>query len=231
MPLKVIGAGFGRTGTMTLKQALEVLGFGPCYHMIELTNKPEKAKFWLHAARGKALAWENIFHDYKSVTDFPGCLFYKELLQNYPEAKVILTEREAHSWFESASKTIFKSYPSFWQAAYIFGSYLFSKRVRQLMQVGWLIQKTIFIQTFGMKQFSKRHAIKVYTQHNEEVKQFVPPKQLLVYDVKAGWEPLCEFLGVPVPNIPFPRTNRTEHFHKMKKVTLKRPVDEEMKKG
>lgn len=216
---------------MTLKHALEILGYGPCYHMMELTNQPDKARYWLRAAKGKPVRWQEIFSNYQSVTDFPGCLFYKELLHHYPDARVILTVREANSWYNSARKTIFRSYPSFSQGLYILGNYLFSKRVRQLMQVGWLIQKTIFQQTFGMKQFNRRHAIEVFERHNEAVKNHVPAQKLLVYDVSEGWAPLCEFLKVPVPDVPFPKTNRGNHFHKMKKITLKSPVDDAMKKG
>lgn len=216
---------------MTLKHALEILGYGPCYHMIELTNHPDKAKFWLKAANGHPVNWEAIFSTYHSVTDFPGCLYYRELLQYYPNARVILTEREANSWYDSARNTIFKSYPSFAQALYILSNYLFSKRVRQLMQVGWLIQKTIFYQTFGMRQFNKRHAMEVFQKHSARVKAYVPKNRLLVYNVQEGWEPLCSFLNVPVPEVPFPKTNRGDHFHKMKKVTLKSPVDDAMKQG
>lgn len=230
MPIKVIGAGFGRTGTMTLKHALEELGYGACYHMIELTNHPEKAREWLKAANGKKPDWDWIFNGYSSVTDFPACLFYKELLKTYPDAKVILTTRDSESWYKSARKTIFRSYPDFPQVLYIIGNYLFSKRVRQLMQVGWLIQKTIFRQTFGMRQFNKKRAIEVYKEHNADVIRSVPAAQLLVYDVADGWEPLCEFLRVPVPDKEFPNTNRSAHFHTMKKITLKQPVNEEMKR-
>jgi hypothetical protein len=231
MPLKVIGAGFGRTGTMTLKHALEELGYGPCYHMIELTNQPSRAALWLQAARGQKVDWETVFKGYESTTDFPGCLFYQELLKTYPQAKVILTVREPNAWYNSAAKTIFKSYPSFKQALYIAGNYLFKKRVRQLMQVGWLIQKTIFKQTFGMRQFNRQKAITAYQAHNAQVQKVVPAAQLLVYQVQQGWEPLCDFLGVPVPDKPFPNTNRAPHFHKMKELTLKQPVSEDIKKG
>ncbi len=231
MPLDVIGAGFGRTGTMTLKHALEELGFGPCYHMIELTNEPERAKMWLQAAQGKAPHWDSVLEGFSSITDFPGCLFYKELLQQYPQAKVILTTRDPESWYQSAAKTIFRSYPNFKQALYILRNYFFKKRVRQLMQVGWLIQKTIFKETFGMRQFNKAKAIEIFKRHNQEVQAHVPAEQLLVYDVKQGWGPLCAFLKVPVPNKPFPNTNRVAHFHKMKQHTLKKPVSEEMKRG
>lgn len=231
MPLQVIGAGFGRTGTMSLKNALEELGFGPCYHMIELTNHPEKANEWLKAAAGKPTDWDFIFDGYHSITDFPGCLFYKELMARYPEARVILTVRDAESWYQSARRTIFRSYPTWRQTGFIFSRYFFSKRVRQLMQVGWLIRKTIFRQTFKGKQFRPEYGKAVFRKHNEEVINTVPSEKLLVYDVKDGWEPLCHFLGVPVPNVPFPRSNSGNHFHNMKAITLREAVSDEMKRG
>jgi hypothetical protein len=231
MPLQVIGAGFGRTGTMTLKHALEELGNGPCYHMIELTNEPQRAQLWLQAAKGKTVNWNQIFDGFSSTADFPGCLFYQDLLKAYPKAKVILTVRDAESWYRSASQTIFKSYPSFRQALYIASHYLFKKRVRQLMQVGWLIQKTIFQQTFRLQAFNKQKAIAAYQKHNAEVQKIVPPEQLLVYEVKDGWAPLCKFLDVPIPESPFPNTNKVAHFHKMKELTLKEQISESMKRG
>ena len=231
MALKIIGAGYGRTGTMSLKHALEILGFGPCYHMIELTNQPERVGHWLQAARGKNPQWDTLFEGYHSVADFPGCLYYQPLMQAYPEAKVILTVRDSESWYRSARHTIFKAYPSREQLAYIFRNYLFSERVRQLMQVGWLIQKAIFWQTFHMRQYNRSKAIARYNEHNAAVMKQVPPGKLLVYNVKDGWEPLCHFLQVPIPEVPFPQTNKGDHFHTMKGITLKEPVSEALKKG
>ena len=230
MSLKVIGAGFGRTGTMSLKHALEDLGFGPCYHMIELTNDPEKVVYWEKAARGKPEALENLFDCYQSVTDFPGCLFYEELLAMYPHARVILTVREPEAWFQSASKTIFKSYPSLRQFITILSGYAFRRRIRLLMRVGWLINKLIFNRTFKFQFRNKKRAIEIYEAHNKRVIQNVPSDQLLVYDISQGWEPLCNFLGVPVPDHEFPMTNRSDHFIRMKNATLTAPVSEAMKR-
>lgn len=230
MPLKIIGAGFGRTGTMSLKHALEVLEYGPCYHMIELTNEPENVKFWEKAARQKQVNWDELFEAYHSVADFPGCLFYKELMDAYPDAKVILTVRDEEAWYESARKTIFKSYPTWRQLVRISLGYLFNKRIRLLMRVGWIINKLIFHRTFRFRMNNAEKAIAAYRLHNREVMEYVPEEKLLVYDVSQGWEPLCKFLEVPVPDVPFPNTNRSDHFHKMKNATLRGPVSEEMKK-
>jgi hypothetical protein len=230
MALKVIGAGFGRTGTMSLKHALEYLGFGPCYHMIELTNEPGRVSAWEKAANGNLSALEGIFQDFQSVTDFPGCLFYNELLKKYPNAKVILTIRDPEDWFRSASKTIFKSYPSSRQLIEIIFGYPFRERIRLLMRVGWLINKLIFHRTFKFQFRNKKKAIEIYKNHNAKVVRDIPAEQLLIYDISEGWEPLCRFLGVPVPDRPFPNTNSSSHFVNMKNATLKAPVSEEMKR-
>ena len=107
MPLSVIGAGFGRTGTMSLKLALDQLGFGPCYHMTEVFKNPKASGYWEAAADGKPIDWEEVFAGYRSTVDWPGATFYKQLADAYPEAKVILTERDAEAWFESTQATIF----------------------------------------------------------------------------------------------------------------------------
>ena len=230
MSLKVIGAGFGRTGTMSLKHALEDLGFGPCYHMIELTNDPGKVAAWESASRGQTAALENLFTNFQSVTDFPGCLFYRELHQLYPDAKVILTIRDPEDWYRSASKTIFRSYPSLKQLMVIISGYAFRKRIRLLMRVGWLINNLIFHRTFRFEFRNKHRAIDIFEKHNLEVINHIPSEQLLVYDIAEGWEPLCRFLEVPVPDHPFPNTNSSDHFVRMKNATLKAPVSEEMKR-
>src|ERR1700761_9233565 len=110
MSLQVIGAGFGRTGTMTLKTALEQLGLGPCHHMYEVILHPEQAPFWERATRGENVDWEEVFANYRSSCDWPSCAFYKELAERYPQAKVILTLRDPKAWFKSVSNTIMVSF-------------------------------------------------------------------------------------------------------------------------
>jgi hypothetical protein len=229
--IKVIGAGFGRTGTMSVKHALEMLDLGPCYHMIELTNEPERLKYWEVAANGKKPDWNTLLNGYSSIMDFPGCLYYQELMAAYPEAKVILTVRDAEDWYKSARATIFKSYPDRKQLITIVKRYFSSKRIRQLMRLGWLIQKIIYKQTFGYQMFNKEEAIRRYEAHNQKVIETVPADKLLVYNVQEGWTPLCNFIGKEIPNVPFPKTNKPDHFHNMKNVALSGQVSEEMKKG
>lgn len=208
MPLQVIGPGFGRTGTASLKVALELLGFGRCYHMFELMEHPEHAKYGDAASRGKPIAWDELFKGYRATVDWPGCTFYKQLMAAYPEAKVVSSVRDPERWYESASKSIFTAPRG---------------GLKQLLQLlttprmwrsVWVVRRILQVQTFGGKERDKDHTLAVSRAHNEEVKRTVPLERLLVYDVKEGWGPLCEFLGVAVPETPFPHVNDAATFRK-----------------
>lgn len=201
MALQVIGAGFGRTGTMTLKTALEQLGFGPCHHMYEVIIHPEQADFWERATRGEDVDWEEMFANYRSSCDWPSCAFYKELAARYPQAKVILTLRDPHAWFKSVSNTIMAS----------FKGPMVLPDGRRVGPPGDFAPLLVGQKTFGGR-FDEAHMIDVFNRHNEEVRRTIPKERLLVFDAKQGWGPLCEFLGVPVPATPFPKTNSTEEF-------------------
>ncbi len=207
--LKVIGAGFGRTGTLSLKVALEELGFGPCYHMTELFDKPEGFALWEAAARGETIDWEELFEGYQATVDWPSCTFYKELMSVYPDAKVLLTVRDPEKWYESVRSTIYKISRNV--ARIPFASLLPSLMgpfVPVGFRIGRLANTLVWEDTFGGSFEDKKYAIAVFNQHNERVKEQVPPDRLLVYNVKEGWEPLCRFLGVDVPpNKAFPYLN------------------------
>ena len=194
--LKVIGAGFGRTGTLSVKTALEALGFGPCYHMVELFQKPGAEEQWEAVARGEPADWNAIFAGYQASVDWPGCTFYRELMQTYPDAKVLLTIREPEKWYESAHSTIFSG---------IHSRLAESTHAQMLNALVWE-------GTFNGKFEDKDSAIAVFNQHIEDVKQYVPAEKLLVYNVKEGWQPLCAFLAVDVPDKPFPRLNDRDDF-------------------
>ncbi len=206
--LKVIGAGFGRTGTMSLKAALEELGFSPCYHMIEVFERPADIAMWETAAMGKPIDWKALFADYQATVDWPSCAFYKELMNVYPDAKVLLTVRNPESWYESAMSTIFQmrtKRPPI--------SEQIRARIPDMQQFGRMFNAIIRDRTFGGNYEDKDHAIAVFEQHNAEVRQQVPPEKLLVYEVKEGWEPLCAFLGVEIPRgKPFPHLNDRDNF-------------------
>ncbi len=212
MTIEVIGAGFGRTGTMSLKVALEELGFEPCYHMIELFAHPEHVEPWEAAARGKPIDWEHLFSDYRATTDWPACSFYKELMQKYPDARVILTVRDPDRWYESTYNTIYGM-------RRVISSPIFRLTAPfrpGLSRAARMNDRLIWQNTFGGSLEDRQHATKVFERHNAGVKEHVPPDKLLVYEVKEGWEPLCEFLGVEVPeNKPFPHLNDTDTFRKM----------------
>src|SRR5215212_1768323 len=213
MALEVIGAGFGRTGTMSLKIALEELGFAPCYHMMEVFEHPEHVELWRAASQGETLDWDEIFHEYRATVDWPSAAFYEELMESYPEAKVILTVRDPDRWYESTRTTIFgmsgaAASPLFSLAA------LFVPRIRRIRRAVLMVSKLAWEDIFGGKFEDKELAIEVFEGWNEEAKKRVPAERLLVYEVKEGWGPLCEFLGVEVPDKPFPHLNDAEVFRR-----------------
>jgi Sulfotransferase domain len=208
--VKVIGAGFGRTGTWSLKAALEVLGFGPCYHMTEVFAHPGHADFWSSAWRGEPVDWEGVLGGYEATVDWPACTFYEELMERHPEAKVLLSVRDPEPWYESTRSTIYElsmlleSSPI---ARLIFGL------ISLLVFGGFagsrssIVNDMIWQGTFDGRFEDKAYAIEVFERHNEEVKRRVPSERLLVYEVTEGWVPLCEFLGVPEPEETFPHLN------------------------
>ena len=206
--MKVIGAGFGRTGTVSLKAALEELGFGPCYHMFEVLGHPEHADFWETAWRGEPVDWDGVLGDYEASVDWPACTFYEELMERYPEAKVLLSMRDPERWYESARNTIY-------ELTMLSTRSVFSRlglALASLIRFGTfttrpleMADEIIWQGTFEGKFEDKLYAMEVFERHNEEVERRVPKERLLVYEVKEGWGPLCEFLGVEAPAKPFPR--------------------------
>src|SRR5271157_5065367 len=189
MPIQVIGAGLGRTGTLSLKTALEELGFAKCYHMIDLFARMEDARTWDAASRGEPVDWDKLFAGYRATVDWPGCSFYRELLQHYPEAKVILTVRDPERWYDSARETIYfvrEAIPR-WTRVIFPRMRVFR---RMLDRIAW---DGMFRGRFEDRAF----AIDAFNRHNEQVRRDVPADRLLVYKVSEGWRPLCAFLGVP----------------------------------
>lgn len=212
--LQVIGAGFGRTGTLSLKTALEELGFGPCYHMTEVFKHLEHFDLWEKALDGEQVEWQDIFANYRATLDWPACSFYQELIQAYPDAKVLLTVRDPEKWYTSVTNTIYrasnqanKSLPSRFLQPLV-GLFL-----PFVPKIGRLGQRMLWRNTFHGKFEDRDYAIAIFNQHIEEVKRTIPPEKLLVYNVKEGWEPLCNFLGVEVPqDKPFPHLNDSQSF-------------------
>ncbi|HEY9879292.1 MAG TPA: sulfotransferase family protein [Leptolyngbyaceae cyanobacterium] len=201
MSLSVIGAGFGRTGTLSLKAALEMLGYGPCYHMIEVFAHPEHIDLWNAATDGE-FHWDEIFDGFRAAVDWPACAFWQPLLEYYPDAKVILTVRDPNRWYESALQTIYGA--THRNPAADTPPIFIAQRA--------MAGKLVWERTFGGRFDDRDHAIAVFNAHNEAVKAAVPANRLLVFEARQGWEPLCTFLGCPVPDAPFPNVNSTEEF-------------------
>lgn len=195
MPLKLIGAGLGRTGTMSLKVALEQIGYGPCYHMAEVMANPDSTALWVKAADGKP-DWEEVFKGYASTVDYPGCSFWRELSVAYPSAKVLLSLRDPDKWFESTQETIFSDKMT---------GMLTKSPMKEFFE------KTVW-KEFGPKISDRKFMVDAFNRHNEEVQRAIPKDRLLVFEATQGWEPLCKFLGVPVPSTPYPRTNSREEL-------------------
>lgn len=206
MALRVIGAGYGRTGTLSLKLALEQLGFGPCFHMSEAIAQPACIPDWLEAVRGRA-NWEKIFAGYAATVDHPGCAFYRELAAHYPDAKVVLTVRDPNDWFDSTQATVF------------------SPAMRARVPEGpfsEFLGQTVW-GLFGDAIDDRARMVAAFERHTAEVRGAIPASRLLVLDVKQGWGPLCEFLGVAVPAAAFPRVNSRAEMAAMLALGAQRP--------
>jgi hypothetical protein len=207
--MKVIGSGFGRTGTLSLKAALEELGFGPCYHMKEVLLNRKHTEVWYNIAKGEPVDWENLFQDFEATVDFPTSIFYKKLMEVFPSAKVVHTIRDPDSWYDSTKETIYQSTGNYfvpdWLKQWV-------KRIDQgIGMVNILIWQGLFEGAFDNRQ----RAIEIFKRYTDEVKQTVPADKLLIFDVKEGWEPLCQFLDVPIPNTPFPHVNDRQSVLKL----------------
>ena len=199
MTLEVIGAGLGRTGTYSLKLALEILGLGPCHHMEEvIRNAPVQVPVWRSAVDGKA-DWDAAHGGYRSAVDWPTAAFWKELSAIHPDARFILTVRDPEKWHESFSGTILQLLSTIDEAP---------EAVRPFLEMGKRVTGKSGIAA-GM---SRDELIGAFRNHCDAVKASIPENCLLVYEVKQGWAPLCEFLGKPVPDEPFPKTNSREEF-------------------
>ena len=195
--LRVIGAGFGRTGTTSLREALVRLGFGPCDHMVENFEHQERFALWDEALRrkdaGRPIDWRPLLKGYRAIVDWPGAYFWRELTATHPEANVILTVRDPDRWYDSISATIFTLRDDQWPEG---------------------PRDIIYNRTFKGRLTDRAHCRAVFTKHVDAVRETIAPDRLLVFDVKQGWKPLCAFLDVPIPeDEPFPHVNDTAAFH------------------
>lgn len=196
MALEVIAAGLGRNATFSMKFALEELGFGGCHHMAEVfADARRQVPLWIEAAAGSP-DWDEIFKGFRSTADYPSASFWRELAAYYPQAKVVLTTRDPDSWFESVSETIFAPR----MQASLKGS-----------PAETLMNGCIF-DHFDGDITDRTFMTDWYVKRNQEVIDSLPPERLLQFHPKMGWGPLCDFLGVAVPDLPFPRVNSRDEL-------------------
>lgn len=209
----VIGAGLPRTGTTSLKEGLNLLGLGPCYHMSEVIVHSQQ-HVWKSVAdlkaQGKKVEWDRVFSgksipNYRSGLDFPMSAYYRELLEYYPNSKVILTVREPEKWYDSFNETVARVSKHHPERNCCFGFVTWPTPHSYMDQ--WA-DSPVPRRFFGEEALSsKEKLIEAYSEWTEQVKRDVPEEKLLIFHPAQGWKPLCEFLGVPIPDVPFPRSN------------------------
>ena len=207
MTLQVIGAGFGRTGTTSLKAALEQLGFSKCHHMDEVMTSGAQIRFWFALSNGEEVDWDDVFQGFQASCDWPSSRYWEQLHHHYPDAKIILTVRDETRWYKSVSETI---YP----ASFLVPGWL-DWIVPPLARLNRMIVATIWDGVFGGRFEDREHALQVYRDHIARVKATARPDQLLVFEAKDGWTPLCNFLNVPVPENDYPHLNDAAQIRRM----------------
>jgi hypothetical protein len=193
MTLKVIGTGFGRTGTDSMREALNMLGMGPCHHMLEVNASEAQKQMWRALVQGAPPDWERLFAGYASAVDWPSAHYWRELIAFYPQAKVVLTYRTAESWWKSFEQTILQG-------------------VQRSTEPESLGLALIRDKVFAGRPDDRAQAIARYEENVKAVKATVAPERLLVHSLGDGWEPLCAHLGVPVPAQPYPSRNSASDF-------------------
>jgi hypothetical protein len=203
MTLKVVGAGLGRTGTHSLKLALEQLLGGPCYHMLEVFGRPDDIPVWRAAVNGDMPDWNSFLSDYRATVDWPACAFWREISAANPDAVVLLSSRDTDGWWTSANNTIFQIVHREFPPEDLYG------RAQMDMALDMLTK------TFTPKWQDESESKRAYEAHNADVRASVPADRLIDYRPGDGWEPICEKLGLPVPAEPFPHVNTTDEFRAM----------------
>lgn len=213
--MKVIGAGLPRTATTTQKLALETLGFGPCYHMRDLMADLDQCALWHRAVHGEAV-WDEVFEGYSSTTDWPAAFFWRELADHYPESKIVLSVRDADAWERSMRDTVWAIYHSDNLLHHM-------SRSRYLVDPQWRAWVDLMTEmtwasphgAFAGRYSDREQLISAYHDWNQAVQDEIPSGRLLVWDPAEGWEPLCAFLEVDVPDEPLPQVNDTQGFKDM----------------
>lgn len=204
MGLKVIGAGFGRTGTTSMKEALELLGYDKCHHMREVMASVKQVDLFDRVSRNVEVDWDDVFDGFEAAVDWPAAARYAELMEKYPDAKVILTARDPEAWYKSTKETI-----------YALGNGvppLFSFLIPRVRKITAMVERIVWKGVFDGRFEEKQYAIDVYNKNVAEVMKRVPEDRLLVHSAKEGWPPLCEFLGKPIPDQPYPHSNESKEM-------------------
>jgi hypothetical protein len=203
LALKVIGAGFSRTGTLSMKSALEQLGFAPCYHGAEAVlprpgfNDGHLDAWYDYYVGGTTMDWQWLLKGYQASVDIPTCLHYRELMQAFPDAVVVLTTRDPEEWFDS------------WQALWsAIDEVRDPEKIVRFHKFLPLLDAIVDRHLGG--KIERASSIDFFNRHMEAVRRGVPADRLLEFKVTEGWAPLCAFLGVDVPDSPFPRLNDRE---------------------
>jgi hypothetical protein len=199
MGLQIVGAGLGRTGTHSLKIALEQLIGGCCYHMIEVFGRPEDPGVWTAALQGEQPDWDEFLAPFSAAVDWPACAMWRELAAAYPDAPVLLSTRDTDGWWRSASSTIFEVMDS----------------PNVPSNPGWMAMTEAMFARFTPDWRDETSAKAAFEAHNAAVRAGIPSDRLVEWRPGDGWAPLCEALGLPVPAEPFPHVNRTDEFRAM----------------
>ncbi|WP_109505642.1 sulfotransferase family protein [Nocardioides speluncae] len=209
--VKVIGAGLGRTGTDSVKAALELLGFGPCHHMKELFANPSSIRGWLDAATGRQTDWHQLLAGYGSALDWPSASFWRELASAYPHARVLLTVRDPQRWYDSVADTLYRTrYQSTAEMPPALRARF--EATPELQDQLALTERLIWQGLFAGRFSDRDFATGAYQAHLAAVRDAVPAPRLLEFEVTQGWEPLCAFLEVEVPDEPFPWLNTSADY-------------------
>jgi len=193
MTLKIVGTGFGRTGTDSMRKALNILGVGPTHHMHEMGSKTPAREAWLNLVNGASPDWELLFNGYHACVDWPSAYYWRELVEHYPKSKVLLTMRPAEAWWKSFEATILK-------------------HIQSNDDPDGFAQLLIAEQVFNGRAADRDYAIEVYNRNVEDVLSTIPAERLLVHELGDGWEPLCRWLDLPLPDVDYPKGNTTQDF-------------------
>ena len=208
--MKVVGVGFGRTGTLSLKAALDQLGVGPCFHMLDLINGPDRARdlpYWIRIADGEKVDWGEVFAPWQSTVDWPACTLWQELVDAFPAATVLLNVRDFDDFYRSCENTLLAV-----KRAALAGE-LPPDAGRMASPELWRVIEKLVWQGDFRGRFEDRDWVRaMYHDRIAAIKAYVPPERLVVWNLGDGWEPIADALGVPVPDDPFPHLHDTNEF-------------------